>query len=949
MKALKVTVGRKLQELLMLCYFANTPVLLIGPSGIGKTEIVERTAKELGIGCCPFDTTITDPVDLIGLPLINGATVRYVPPEILPTSGNGLLFLDELNRARREMLNASLQLICSRRLNTYHLPPGWLPLGAMNPSDDENYDTNRLDIAMLSRFVRVEVEADPEHWVSWAEGNGVHPSVVSYVRATPGVFNKGAAPATARARRLPHAPSPPTTTSCRLVLARQARCSTLPLAAPIHVRPRKEQGMVLVHRLPPLIFVVSLVAGAAETPEAGLVGHWKLDDGKGASAQDSSGNGNHGVLKNMDAAKCWVQGKSGGALDFDGETSYVEIPNSTALQSVQDGSYTLVAWFNPAALPPGKDWDYRSAYGIVMKKGFHEGFMYDKAGRFTLCHWLAGDKGAGTATWDTFAPGQFHHVAGVLDKAAGEARLYVNGMLNGRASYDARAAARTYGVEPWRIGTGNSNTHEGCGWPAKGVISDVRIYDRVLSDEDIRKLAGAAGGAQRVVVTPKDHGKALLNPGMGWNMPYYTDNGDNHYGGKLAPDDQLEWFPGCTAVSFRVGWGRIETKEGQFDWDYTDKIAERWVAKGRQVVYCWLVFSTIGSVPCTPAWVRDAGAKGWEYRKKDPYEVPCWVPNWDDPVFMQKLENFIRAAAERYDGKPHVAFVEIGSLGTWGEGHSWAPGGGVPAISLETKKKHIDLWRKHFRKTPLTVNDDYLDEAVKYAQQQGCGLADWSVMVEGGGRAYFHQNFAQWFWPEQIVTLENEHYHYAMQKKTWGDGSKYLDAVEDYHASWARIHGWPDQFLKGDEKEKLPGNKELVDRMNLRLGYRLQVLRATWDVTAKAGEKATFHIKWRNAGVAPCYGGGLSAITIKDAAGAIVATSVDTVFSVRALQPGRPADQAPPQDAAVAVALPATLPAGPYKVFVSVGDKDGRAVIALPHDGDDGQRRYPLGELKVTP
>jgi hypothetical protein len=78
-------------------------------------------------------------------------------------------------------------------------------------------------------------------------------------------------------------------------------------------------------------------------------------------------------------------------------------------------------------------------------------------------------------------------------------------------------------------------------------------------------LGGGQGSAdeERQVVRPKDDGQALLNPDMGWDFPYFTDNGDNHYGGRTAPDDTLDWFPGCNCIYFRTGWGRIEPKEGQ--------------------------------------------------------------------------------------------------------------------------------------------------------------------------------------------------------------------------------------------------------------------------------------------------------------------------------------------------------------------------------------------------
>ncbi len=69
--------------------------------------------------------------------------------------------------------------------------------------------------------------------------------------------------------------------------------------------------------------------------------------------------------------------------------------------------------------------------------------------------------------------------------------LYVNGQLEGTRTFTPGAAAREYGTEPWRIGIAYSGASS-WGWPADGLIDDVRIYDRALSGSDISELAGAA-------------------------------------------------------------------------------------------------------------------------------------------------------------------------------------------------------------------------------------------------------------------------------------------------------------------------------------------------------------------------------------------------------------------------------------------------------------------------
>ena len=73
----------------------------------------------------------------------------------------------------------------------------------------------------------------------------------------------------------------------------------------------------------------------------GLVGWWKFDEGSGTVAYDSSGNGNNGNLTN---GPTWTTGKVGGALSFDGENDYVDVPS---IQSVNGGGVTFAVWIKP--------------------------------------------------------------------------------------------------------------------------------------------------------------------------------------------------------------------------------------------------------------------------------------------------------------------------------------------------------------------------------------------------------------------------------------------------------------------------------------------------------------------------------------------------------------------------------------------------------------------------
>ena len=331
-----------------------------------------------------------------------------------------------------------------------------------------------------------------------------------------------------------------------------------------------------------------------------------------------------------------------------------------------------------------------------------------------------------------------------------------------------------------------------------------------------------------------------------------------------------------------------------------------------------------------------------------------WEPKYDDPVFLEKLDHFLAALAERYDGNPEVAFIDVGSFGVWGEGHT-GMSTQLP-YDARTIRLHLDLHRKHFKKTLLAANDDFSNhgrglETLLHARDLGMTLRDDSILVACKDKAYHHAYVSQNFWPQVPVILEMEHFMPSVQRGCWEDGRLFLKAIEDYHAAYATVHWYPREFL-----EK---NRDLVQEINLRLGYRLQLLEASWPAEVSRGEKFRVGYRWRNAGVAPCYPGGHPAITWKDSKGGIAAVFVDDAFDMRVLPVGPPGQalavgrqekgSSQADRPLVSFSLPPDpiLKPGEYDVFISVGARTGTPVIALPLAGGDGQRRYRLGKITV--
>lgn len=457
---------------------------------------------------------------------------------------------------------------------------------------------------------------------------------------------------------------------------------------------------------------------------------------------------------------------------------------------------------------------------------------------------------------------------------------------------------------------------------------------------------------ETITVRPADTGEALVNPGMGWTLQFYSNLIEN-YGSKLEPSDTLDDWPGLSVIYLRVPWSFLEPKEGQFNWTLFDTPAQRWIAKGKKIairVSCsesWWRYAT-------PKWVQDAGAKGvnFNFGKGPAADGKLWDPDYLDPIFLEKLDRFLTAMARRYDGNPNVAFMDIGSFGMWGEGHTGFSRQLNEEETLAAVKQHIDLYVKHFKNTQLCISDDVAGPtkpgrhfpAMDYAIAKGVTMRDDSILVQPPPKSWYHAEMAQEFWPHTPVILEHEHYGGSKQRGAWS-GDLLLKAIEDYHASYMSIHWWP--------REELNENRETINRINRRLGYRIQLKEIRWPAEAKLGEPFDVETAWANAGVAPCYGGGFWSLTLKDAKGGIVAALVDERFDMKELavsQPGEPVVKPLKSQFVVAMRFgehsPPVKP-GTYDVFVSVGQRDGTPVLALPLPSGDGQRRYKLGRIML--
>ena len=162
---------------------ATHNIMLVGNHGIGKSEILTEHFKESGMTVVPlFLGQMADPGDLIGLPAKDEKTGKtdFMPPYWFPVDGKPIvLFLDELNRARPEILQTVMDLALNRKLAGKALPDGSRIISAVNAGDQ--YQLTDLDPALVSRFNIVNFRPTAEEWLLWARKVGLDPRVIGFI------------------------------------------------------------------------------------------------------------------------------------------------------------------------------------------------------------------------------------------------------------------------------------------------------------------------------------------------------------------------------------------------------------------------------------------------------------------------------------------------------------------------------------------------------------------------------------------------------------------------------------------------------------------------------------------------------------------------------------------------------------------------------------------------
>ncbi len=166
----------------------HTPVMLWGPPGVGKSQMVAHVAARHRAPVIDIRLSQMEPSDLRGIPFRVEGRVDWAIPSILPDAERhgsaGVLFLDEITSAPPAVSAAAYQLILDRRLGDYEVPAHWAIFAAGNRQGDRGV-TYSMPSPLANRFSHFEVDTHLDDWVSWAYANGIDERVIAFLRFRP--------------------------------------------------------------------------------------------------------------------------------------------------------------------------------------------------------------------------------------------------------------------------------------------------------------------------------------------------------------------------------------------------------------------------------------------------------------------------------------------------------------------------------------------------------------------------------------------------------------------------------------------------------------------------------------------------------------------------------------------------------------------------------------------
>ncbi|MCR2823479.1 DUF4832 domain-containing protein [Lederbergia panacisoli] len=446
------------------------------------------------------------------------------------------------------------------------------------------------------------------------------------------------------------------------------------------------------------------------------------------------------------------------------------------------------------------------------------------------------------------------------------------------------------------------------------------------------------------VMKPIERFDVLNNPYMGW-------------AGWAISNKQSGQPHSLVYANFT--WRDLEPEKGSFNWEAMEKHFqfEKWTKDGVKINLRF-VLDDPGNDPDMdiPNWLYEelikvegkAGAGKW-YNTPPSVVGSGFAPNYNSKMLIAEHERVIKALAERYNNDSRIAFIQIGSLGHWGEFHNWPEEVSGKFPNLSVSDQYIQHYIDHFTNKMIGMRKPF-----PIAAENNLGLfndvfgskgatetwIDWTVngwneigpYVDDGRTPAEAQAASRMpdFWKKAFSGGE---FHSGNSLLSLSDDTimETLKQARESHSSWMGPAS-PVSYVKG--KDVTDSQQANINLLHNTMGYRFVLEGIEYNKKSRVGDQLNLSMTWNNKGVAPFYFKWPLAFAFADNKGNIVEESIQTIDSIdiREWLPGRHQ---------VDVHFPITnkLKPGRYTLVVAILDKETNLPgikLAIEAEREDG-------------
>jgi len=333
----------------------------------------------------------------------------------------------------------------------------------------------------------------------------------------------------------------------------------------------------------PDITVTAISMGSGVFGPIDTLAWWKLNDASGLTATDSSGNGYDGTLTNMIGDE-WTTGVLGDALQLDGDEDYIELTTFPDLT----GNFTMAVWIN-ATDASGDERIFADDENNLGGYALSIGDAGDGQVRFFSRNISPVSLDSG----QVITPGTWHHLVGLHDADSQQRRIYVDGQL---VAEDSGSYSGIWGIDPGLAALGgevDGTSESSENWRFDGTMDDFRVYNRVLSEDEIIDLFNEGSGDAPIFQEFTEAKRGSNEQSLTINTPPGTSEDDlliaavvTDASETISPPvgegwTQIDHGTGSNRVTMGVWWKLADASESsshQFTWG-SDEEAYGWIMR----------------------------------------------------------------------------------------------------------------------------------------------------------------------------------------------------------------------------------------------------------------------------------------------------------------------------------------------------------------------------------